>query len=473
MKITERELDEKVLIKLNRLDNIVDNFDPNNLEGFLAYNSQKGFYNKKVNENILREVYKNSDFGTIRDHLKKESSNIKNTYNSNLELYKNNKVTQGFINLAKDASLNKISSNIFKVFHNNIILHKNGFINDTVNAIEKINNTLHVKILISDIVDINYLDGAFLISTKYNGIFKILNNDVELFSPLCNYKIESIAEVLFLVSPFDIMILDKDGNKIEKINTIKNDIEIPKFIVNDGNKIFVITNHNKLYCWEKDKAQLNVNNISGNFTEFSNDNRYQTLGVDIKDNILFLYGSYLMTKTFIWKLDLSDPLADYKELILDYSLKDVLILKDNVYLLAIEGHILLLSDNNVTINILFNNKMKFINSSSKVLLLFDNSLYELLIPEIEKDNKNLDFIITEKLSNNVDVLIKNYNNENIGFYDFNKNSQILPYFIAKDENDILIKLKNINSEKIIMRIVLNNNSNIEGLVVRDNKIFVK
>jgi hypothetical protein len=196
MKITRENLDKTILEKLDRLDQLFNDFNSNKANEFLTFDGKK-FQSQKINDLSLRKMTSLNEIQILKDHLYKESDIIKNSVMSNFNI--NNRAVSNFkTQIVKLKGIILFESEnelrMFKKDKNNLlILDREGVftnfdiksdkINYELNLGEKVKNLFAIKnFLPYDILDFQLFRTGFLFSTSYYGVFyaDIENNTLEI-----------------------------------------------------------------------------------------------------------------------------------------------------------------------------------------------------------------------------------------------------------------------------------------------------
>jgi hypothetical protein len=196
MKITRENLDKTILEKLDRLDQLFNDFNSNKANEFLTFDGKK-FQSQKINDLSLRKMTSLNEIQILKDHLYKESDIIKNSIMSDFNI--NNRAISNFkTQIVKLKGIILFESEnelrMFKKDKNNLlILDREGVftnfdiksdeINYELNLGEKVRNLFAIKnFLPYDILDFQLFRTGFLFSTSYYGVFyaDIENNTLEI-----------------------------------------------------------------------------------------------------------------------------------------------------------------------------------------------------------------------------------------------------------------------------------------------------
>jgi len=142
---------------------------------------------------------------------------------------------------------------------------------------------------------------------------------------------------------------------------------------------------------------------------------------------------------------------------------------NNLYFLNANG--------DVEKNLKLNEKIKTVilnEFSDEFFYISDDKIIISKIPEYSEKETILDIYSSEVICNNIDVYLKSSTGkEKIVFFDRDTLNEIVPFYYAVYNNDVILKLLETNSKKISMKIVSPKDSNVEGVVISRNKLFIK
>lgn len=498
MKISRRELDSTVLEKLDQLDNVAETYDENNPDGFVSY-GPNGFYFKKTNDTFLKKVYDENEIVELENSLSSRNRNITSSLLKDIRLdNKTNMAAMAFLYNLQFTDKKEFPSIFFYKFLNNkfLIIDKDGilYFNEKQFEIEK---SLREQFNISknfslgDIVDICLIDeDNLLIATTNFGLYKLKlsSNELELLCVIEKVrKIEmSHTESLFVATDSFCAFYDlKSGNCIEKFYNIANSYQIPKDIIKADNGIFVIANpagpsimNNLIHFYKLDKAGIGYNIQDGLLPKHSFDISHQILFTKLIDDSLYLVGKVNNKYCFIWKyniktFELNEEYIDCREFISLNGFFEA----NGYYLILSSKDLFIIKDNKIYSHYKLPEKcfdLYLLNGELYSILNSNIAKFSLL--SFEKKIDNLSYLVYngQDACNNIDIFIKNATrNERISLIDMDTNKMITPSFYIVYGNNSIIKLMNCKSTKIKMLISVNENSFLEGIVVRNNRIFLR
>lgn len=199
MKITRENLDPAILEKLDRLDQLYNDFNDNRKNEFLSFDG-KSFHGQKINDLSLRKMTSINELEMFNEHLYKEKSTIKNSFMTNFNV--NNRAVENLkTQIVRLKGINFFESEAqIRMFKKNkdslVILDRDGNftnfdiksdeINYQLNLAEKVKSLFAIKnFLPYDILDFQIFRTGFLFSTSHYGIFyaNVEENTIEVLFP--------------------------------------------------------------------------------------------------------------------------------------------------------------------------------------------------------------------------------------------------------------------------------------------------
>lgn len=505
MKITERDLSESILNKLNQFDRVINTFDKNNPDGFISYNGTD-FYIKRFNDANARRVYTEDELIGLHKDIFRKRLNVRSSFNHVLvNDKKRNNAIAGFLHEVNIKEISKTRDDIHKVkyYPESIIL-----IYDTSGVIYKVKDSkiqYEVKILdflkehlvhevdVFDILDIEYYDSNIYLSTLNSGIYvyRESTEKIELLSTVSSVKILDILEngELFCANDEECVVISTEtGKKIDKYHQLHNHYQIPKLSLKVKGGLFILgqpiglsNSESLLHYWKKDLAGVSYNNKDAILAKNPVDINYQPMFMKEYDGDLYISGLY-NGKIFIWKYNIDYPHRLPEEIILDVPIRtfdSFEVLKEDIFLIGSRCRVYVIDKKNRYID-----NIKLETLARGIKLLPDNSLYgslenKLFKFDIETFEKKQDFIDIDIYSddvscNNIDILVDGARKEEtLFFYDADTQQEIKPsyYMIYRDE--AVIKLTNCKAKKIRLKMQVLADSNIRGISIKHNRIFLR
>lgn len=512
MKITRENLEPAILEKLDRLDQLYNDFNDNRKNEFLSFDG-KSFHGQKINDLSLRKMTSINELEVFKEHLYKEETITKNSFMSNFNV--NNRAIENLktqIVKLKGITFFETKSQIrtFKKYKDSLlILDRDGNftnfdikadeINYELNLAEKVKNLFAIKnFLPYDILDFQIFRTGFLFSTSHYGIFyaDVAENTIEVIFPeqwVLKIKVIDDNDILFISKDGSFSIYDFDkGLKIESFNKIKQlnqtikRIEIgrnPKY-----NRIYVLaqneaTNHTKhiLHVFEKDNAGIGYNDITAKVFP-----GYNVLNSII--NTLCLCDTNILVcglrdkHLFTWNYDKEKMNIKFEEMIFDK------VSFEKLNFIKFENQILYTSLDNKLIGMNLSGDVIYnieLDDSEILDIIFDenNSFYAISdnkvsfysIPSYNKSELEFTAKVYEGPStNNIEIFVKsNTGDQLISFVDPDTLEEIQPNYHIIYNNDSFIKISGRNVKELIMKIRITPSTEIEGIVVNANRIFLK
>jgi hypothetical protein len=514
MKITDKELEQSLVEKISRFDKLTASFSDDDKSGFVAYDGDN-FYIKRANELLLKKVFSGSDLDHYYSHLYKESSYIKNSFNTNMN-YKNiaskNAGSQGVY--LDGFSLYKVANSIKKVkkyaesvlmldskgvfYRFNLKDRKEEFAFDFIRkartdfAIETINPF--------DILDFEVYGEGFLISTSINGVFyadlkantievKFLQDEVKSIKDIAN------GNVLLTSESGEINVFNfKTGSRVETYNTLVKSNQDQRAIESNGDYVFLLgksktseeNSENLLHVWRRDLAGISYDSIDRALYPGYDSRKHHVMFLAIDKDSAYLSGVKDGKHLFVWKYNLKDLAAEFQETVftgIEIDKLNFVKVENGLITFANNSQIITIDQSGSVIknfylkglksndirNVMFRDELKdmvIINGNEILLYRFPEHRYE----------KEIVYKIYEGTDacNNIDVYVStNPIKEKIVFTDGTTGAQIQPYYAINDQFGYAFKLLGVASKSVHMKIIPDDNTLIKGVVVNADKIYLK
>lgn len=503
MKITRKELDAPILAKLDQLDNVKNTFDENASDGFVSY-GPNGFYFKKTNDTFLKKVYTEDEIVDLEMSLKSEKRNIKSSLLTDIRLDSkfNNAARKFMYNIpftfTKDFTgrillKRKISEGILVLLSDGSLVKSKDENIESLNIISILRESFNLSSQFSvySFVGMAEIDiNTFLIATNNFGIYKIsfTEKNAELICILNMVKDIEYTHTgnLFVATDdfcaqYDI----KSGKRIEKYCNLLNERQIPKRIIKSENGIFVYgipagiqNNDNLLHFWRLDRANVGYNCADDMIQVHSFDNAYQVLTDWVDDSYLYLSGKLGNHKLFVWKYDLNT--LDMEEFIfdcVDLTTLDGFVSINNHYIYLSKKFIYIIRDNTVVGTYKLSQECEGLYTfKGLIYTTYKKSFAKFMLPSFDSKVDNLSYLIYDGADacNNIDIFVGGASrSERISLIDMDTNREILPSYYLVYNNNSIIKLMNCKSLKIKMVISVSEKSDLEGIVVKNNRMFLR
>ena len=501
MKITRRDLDSAIIEKLDLLDNVAATYDENNPDGFVSY-GKAGFYFKKTNDTFLKKVFNEDEIVALEEALVNPAKNVRSSALLDMRDDKTyfNAATKNFLhNIGLKHRLS--TQDAIKVFESGrylAILFKSGKLTlvsaDGSREINLLNSlkeqfALSSVIGVYDIVDIKDSDNIIVVATRNNGIYKIT-----LDSELKYEQLVELSDVRSIeITPTKMLFVAADGLcglynlstglRAERFLNIKNDTQVPvdSIIDNSGN-IFVIATtlgannlDNMLHSWMIDAAGVAYNCKDSSMPRNPIDRRFQPMFMRADGDFIYVAGLFKEERVFVWKYCISK--MEMESTVFDLELDEF------TGFMAVGGNYLILSKNMIYVFgeeklslKLSVNCSKFVLFNGAILVLTSEGLYELALPKFVAEPKQLLFNImsASEPCNNIDIAVLGAGRaERISIIDADTKKEIQPSYYMVYDGKSIIKLMNCKSLKLQLKISVSQTSALKGIVVKQNRMFLR
>ena len=502
MKITRKELDQSILNKLDQFDRIKETYDGSS-DGFVSF-GPNGFFFKKTNDTFLKKIYTEDEFIQLEEGLYKEKRNITSSLLTDIRLdNKYNAACRRFIHNVKFTASEKFPADIIlkeKLSNSFIFLTANGTIvklgankRDEVDILSLIKShfNLSTQFSVYSFVDICEIDeDNIIIATNDFGIYKFTfsTKTVELICALTSVKsIEySHTKTLFVATndfcaQYDI----PTGKRIEKYSMLVNERHIPKKIIKSDYGMFILgipagvqNIDTLLHFWKLDGECLGYNCADDYVRQHSFDNAYQILDYFIDDTYIYLTGKLGNHRLFVWKynlitLDLEENILDC----IDITTYDGFIAVNNKYAVLNKNNLYIIENNELISHITLDHECQGLQLlNGEIYTTYKNQLFKFELPKFTKAAENLSFKVFDGVEpcNNIDIFVKGATrSERISLIDMDTNKEILSSFYMVYNNDSIIKLLNCKSTKIKMIISVGENTKLDGIAIKNNRMFLR
>jgi hypothetical protein len=511
MKINKNDIDPALVEKITKLDKVVENFTEDDKSGFLAYNGTD-FHIKRVNEALFKKILNESDLRRFSDSIYNESGLIKNSFRTNFN--SDNRVSKNFktqvvspleetlyISKGEIVFSTKYSNFIYFLNETGILTKFDLLIKQSVGAVNIITE-LKTRFAVSNIYPFDFLaieamEDSVLISTAYNGVLlydftkkelevKFPENQVTLIKTLDN------GTILLGIDKVDSNIAFynfESGMKIESSNALKKKMfQAPHLVDYHNDNLFVVgrpygvnTTKNLLHYWKKDIAKFNFNNLDGILFPGLDYLNYSLSHAFLTDDHLYISGLRDNKNLFIWQYDLRSLSKEFKEFSFNrfsFNRLDFIELNEEFFM-AGDGNKLyfLNAKGEVERNLELSGKIKniYVKNQYEFYLISGEKLIEVKVPEYKETPEIvLDVFSSENPCNNIDIYVKGSSGkEKFVFIDKDTLTQIAPYYIGVYEKNTIIKLLGSTAKNITMKMTTSSETEIEGIVVNADRVFLK
>ena len=504
MKVTMRDLDSNILEKLNVLDNVAKTYDEKHPDGFVSY-GPNGFYFKKTNDTFLKKVFDENEIVSLEQSLHSNASNILSSELVDFRAdNKTNIATKAFLFKTPFTYKKDLGSKIlnYKSFDSVIYtlnydgcLYKISEDSESTNVdILKIleeNFNLAKKIYANDLLDFDILDAdTVILATSNFGVYKVhvSKKEIELLfvaERVRKIKITYTKSLFVLTDDFCAQYDIATGNRIEKYSNIVNRHQLPLDAVRVNGDIFVlgtpigISNlDNILHLWKLDEEKISYNCVDSKIERFHLDNRYQIMFIAYDEHCVYISGLFndnpfvlsvdrntlRVTKKFVYTSLTLNEYTDFRAI----DGKFVILSKNMVYILnenSIEERLQLESDCS---------RIKILNG--EVVAISGSNLVKFQLTKFSTASDSLLYNIlnSDEPCNNLDILIKNVGrSERVTLIDGNTGKEIQASYYLLYKGNAVLKLMNCKSTNIILKLAVTVSSNVEGIVVRKNRMFLR
>jgi hypothetical protein len=505
MKFTEKDLNNTILDKLNRLDSIINS--PSKGEGFVIYDGT--FKTKVIPDTNLRRVFSENELTEIESFGYIKNKSYQSAF-LNSELNYLNKPILNFRKLSLKLNPEKLFSIeneivLSKKFNNIIfVLDNTGkfyeydlekkILNHSFNLINELKMNFSIdKIYPFDFLDILYYDKGFLISTKNNGVIyvnvytkalevKFSEDNIIMMRNLGNGNILLAANRStnnLIIYNFKTELKVEIWNQLRKLGN-----QFPEDIFTDEKYIAILGKYystepakNLLHIWEKNEIEFS--NIDSNIYPGTDNYDYYLKGVLTDTDHIYVYGLKGLN-LFIWKYNKNNLYKKYEEIMFDNiklnHLNNNIIIKNNKFIIPSYNKLYAYSlEKKISMNIELPLEIISVYGDKEDLIVIGRNDIVRVIPPKYEIEKSITIKIpsVEKVCNNINIIIQGRDDENIVFIDEDTLKQIIPEFYLIDKERTIIKLKNANSNNILMKISLAGLNEINNIIINYDNIYIK
>lgn len=504
MKITMRDLDPAILKKLNQLDNVIAGFNPNDPDGYLTYGAN-GFYIKKTNDSYLRKVYSEEEIYNLEKIIYQKGNRLE-TSSLYTDMRCDNKVNAAFrtglIDVTPEEAIHSDEFYLKDRRRDKVILltHAGELIyavDDEVVFEKDLVTAINEEFLIPNfnVHSINDMKirgdvGDILLATTV-GVFlyEKKTGRIELFNQMhTKFVVPLINEKVLIFGENETILCNEKGRNVEHYKHIQKAHHEAYQVVYNDEFVFVLarpfgkTNTYKLiHGWKLDEAGALLENIDTLIAKHRDNCSFNTRWIQLGRNYLFVISEF-HGKLVLWKYSLAELYRKPREIVLekmDFSaIENFAIVNDELFLVTIDARTYLITDEDeiegsYTIDLPIDDIIFY---KGKVYFTSDGAYSYFEIPVYESKEDVLTFkIYDDKEScNNIDIFVKGAKKENMITFVGRDSLEIKPsYYAIYNENNAIIKLMNCRSNYIEMSIAVDQNTNIEGIAVKRNKVFLR
>lgn len=507
MKLSQKDLDSVIIKKLERLDPLVDNFTPGEKGAFVSYDGQN-FNLRKVNNLTLNKITSVSEIEALNAQLYDESILVKSSIFTNFNM--NNRANTNF-----RTQIVELTGNTAFKTDNEIRLIKKGktyiLILDRKGIFYKYNlekKEIDFKLDIADkvkhlfavtnfqpydILDFDIFRGGFLFSTKNNGVFfaDIEGNNLEVLFPerdIVLVKDINEKDIILIDTHGVVTIYDFDQElKLETFNILKKVDQTIKAITICDDEIILLSSHkyktsteNIIHILKKDLVGIGYNNITANVYPGTDVFGYIPSFIDADDKYIYVSGLKENKELFVWKYNRKELYKEYKEIIFNKlpitGLNFIKFENSKIYINCQDKLLVIDEDGNIKSNIKlgFDKIQDIIFENNKAFIFSGSELSWYIIPNYIFENEFNAILYDGEPCNSIDIFVKgNTGNELIMLLDSETLEQIQPTYYATYKGNSYIKILGKTIKSLTAKITVFEDTVIEGIVVKADRIFVK
>lgn len=496
MKILEKDLEQALLNKINRLDSVVNNYGANNADGVVAYN-ESGFYIKKLNDSSLRKIYTEEEIMSMHDSLYTEKALTTSTnFHVMNPIKSDNKAIRSFLQEASLATVTAdLKNNIF-LFKNKgssvVLLYSNGKLNYIADN-KLILNVMIGELLLKElnidfkeIVDVDFYEDMIYLATYRNGILRFNGKEFEtVCTELYLQKIEVVSpELVFCITDEYCSLFNmKVVKRAEKLMFLNKSHQVAKDVFASESGIAILGNpvgvpsDSLVHFLQKNKDAISFNLMDYRLSKNPASIYYSPKFIRLIGNIIYVSGKF-KDNLFIWTYNVDT--RDFEEQFIDCIEVDELTgfeMIRNQFVISSKKHIYVVSENKLLEKYFVQSEiMKLYSSGNSLYVIDKRGLSSFMLPEYVAKNDTITFDIfrSYEACNNIDILVKNASrNEPVKIFDKETMTEIKPAYYAIYNGSAILKLINCKSTALELRLTVTPNSVIDGIVVKTNRQFMR
>lgn len=514
MRLTERDLDPKIVAKINQLDTVPAQFEPDTGKvSFVTFDGSR-YKLQYFYAHLMNQALSEDDINTLKyaignfKHDKRVETNLSKNLNSENVKSKNFPAMGVNINQLSEMKV-KAPIKFIKYLDNDVlVITEVGSVFkinlDTRSTVFSFNMITEVKrrlgisdISVSDILDVLFYHDGILVSTTVFGIIYISAKTVE-------------AEIIASENDVTNMVIHGKENLICTINQITNNIVIynlatkkkietfnqlkragnqtPRRLIATPHYVFVLgRNQNKensnkvLHAWKSNEFGTQLNNISSRIVNsYENDLKFKPSFLEVDFQYLYLVG-FRKDSAVIYRYELKS-ITD-KPIRFEISLDGVDIsdarsisINDNKILLGYYNRIIEMDieTNSITRTLLLDAPdMESLNIvNGKIYFINDESLFEYENPAFNYvQTFSIEILNSVTACNNIDIFVKGLmKNTKIALIDEDA-KQFSPEMAIRKDDGVFIKIIGNKSTRISMKIEVAADDIIEGVAIHKNQIY--
>jgi hypothetical protein len=518
MKVQEKELDQKVIDKLNQFENLKAGYSPD-LGGIVCYNGT-AFSTRYVNESFMRTVYKADEIAGMLKHLLRSDIDYMSAFdrqmivgeskpsffpsaamesNADIVFVPDSKITKiklsddGFIlALSEDGSVSKIEVSTGKLV-------------STVQAVTAIKDKFQRAVSDSNsISDFDSHGSGFLIATESDGVF-YFDPTIDLYE--LKFQIPNVIGIKDLGDgKVAITVSDnRDGVIIGDFETgckyasydclRRSGYQLPIAMQKIGYVGFAVLgrsyspcqNGRILHVWKKDAAGAGLELLDPIMHPAKEDFAYQAKYLCNNGRYAWILG-VMNGSPFVWEYNLDLPGQAPSEVIYDqygisaeYDDLGFFSVYDNKFWFSIKDRIVAGNpDGTIGASII----AKEYDLSGMLMIkdsfyaISEGTVVKYSIPKLSSSH-DVTMLISETPCNNIDVMVDGEGGEGLEFYDENDViieptlHLVLQSSDKKETRHVIKMLQQSPSSQITLRLTVPEGNVIRGVVVHKNQLYMK
>ena len=511
MKITQKELDQAVNDKLDRLDSLSAKFTQADRDAFLTFDG-KGFGFRRVNEFLLSRVASQSDIESLSSHSFSETKTVRSGFVSNFNV--NNRANknapsqvvtlEGFplfeakndIRFTRQNGEEVLALDVLGMFYKYDLRERK--LKYSLNLVDRVKSIFAItELLPNDITDVDMYADGFVFSVGTYGVFyadeKAGTLEVKFTEKNVKY-VRSIGSGRFLLFTADgnvVIYSFETGLKVESFLTLKKLGQTPKDVVFSGGRVFLLANsggnlssENVLHLWEMDAAGVSLQNSDKKLFPGFDSRRYLPKFIQVDGTHLYVTGTKDDTKLFAWIFDTRSLESEPREVVfsaLDIGRLNFTSVSDGQIVFSDSNNKLVFIDwdgsvrKNISIksaseihSIIPSSDRNFISSTKREVRVFK-------VPEYRFENEiNLKVYSSDKPCNNIEVLVATTDGkERVMFVDEDSATPIEPFFHVSTSEGTFAKILGSTARNIVMKVSVAESTVVKDVIVRADRLYLK
>ena len=510
MKINETDLDVTLIDKINQFEKLKAGAHDNCT--YITYENGE-FISKSLNALNMNKILDTDVIYNLSKHLYKSEDNYISGYDTPMVESTMSYATSALLTTLNGSFFFQTDTNIVKIktyamyiytLDKNGVMYKinrtNPSIRITKNVLDVIKtNYVYQNFDVYSIIDFDAYSDGVLLATERNGIFfvSLEREESSIASQelyVSRIKVLSDRKTLLIAKSQEkqnIVLFNLElGVKLAAYNHLGNDFQVAQNIDIEENEFFILgksigvnQSDKLLHHWKLDAAGVEYVNLDREIAKNPCDNIYRPKLIKSDSSFIYIVGTKEHT-LFVWEYDRANLNTTPTELLFnlqDFTYDDI---KDFVniggrYFITLKNQILVL-DNKFTLMENYNlmGTGGFVSAKitpNGVYAIDGKDCFTFHIPKkIYTKINDIEILKGSESCNNIDVMVQASPQDQIIFIDGNTSQQVKPYYYIKMDNKFhIIKLMNIDTNHIIMRVGVYEEDKIYGVVVHKNRVFYK